>query len=380
MKILHLSDLHFGKRLNEFSLIEDQRYIWDEICQIVQDERPDAVVLAGDIYDKSVASSEAVALFDQCLQKLAALTPAVLMISGNHDSAERIAFGASLFAASHVYIAPVFHGTIEPITLQDDYGEVRFYLLPFVRPPKVREYFPEDEINDYSDAMRVILEHTPLDPTVRNVMVTHQTIVGAALFGTEERSIGGTDEISAELFAPFDYTALGHIHRAQAVESENIRYCGSPLKYSIAEVAYEKTVTIVELREKGDRKIREIPLHPLHDLREIRGTYAELTARKNYAGTKTDDYLHITLTDETDIPDAISRLRVIYPNLIKLDYDNIRTRERKEVAEFDNAEAEDPLAVFAKLYETQNNQPMSAEQEAFLKGLIAEIWDGEEEI
>ena len=380
MRLIHLSDLHFGKQLHGFSLLDDQRYIWDEICQIIQDEQPDAVILAGDIYDKSVASAEAVQLFDQCLSKLSELTPAILMISGNHDSPERIAFGAKLMEASHVYISPVFRGEIDPVILHDDYGEVRFYLLPFVRPAQVRVCFPEEEIRDYQDAMRVILAHTPLDTSIRNVMVTHQTILDAELSGTEDRPIGGLDQIDGSLFAPFDYTALGHIHQAQAVGKETIRYSGSPLKYSISEVKYKKTITIVELLEKGNVQVREVPLHPRHDLREIRGSYAELTARENYIHTQTEDYLHVTLTDETDIPDAISRLRSIYPNLLKLDYDNLRTREHQEVTTVDETAEEDPFKMFATLYEQQNNQPMLPEQAAFMQKLIAEIWDGEEDI
>ncbi|MCD7958752.1 MAG: exonuclease SbcCD subunit D [Ruminococcus sp.] len=378
MKFIHLSDLHFGKRLNEFSLLDDQRYIWKKICDIIQTEQPDAVILAGDIYDKSVASAEAVQLFDQCLSQLVELTPAILMISGNHDSTERISFGSDLLKSSHVYIAPVFHGEITQVMLQDDFGDVNFFLLPFVRPPQVRAYFPDEKIDDYQDAMNVLLAHTPLDTSVRNVMVTHQTIIGASMFGTEERPIGGTDQISGALFHSFDYTALGHIHKAQALERENIRYCGSPLKYSLSEVAYEKSVTVVELREKGEFYVREVALHPLHDMREIRGSYAELTARSTYAGTKTDDYLHITLTDETDIPDAISRLRVIYPNLIKLDYDNSRTRKRQEVIAIKDKAEENPFDLFEKLYKTQNNQEMTIEQKTFVQNLIAKIWDEEE--
>lgn len=378
MKFIHLADLHIGKRLNEFSLLEDQRYIWNEICNIITTEKPDAVIMAGDIYDKPVPSAEAVQLFDEILSWLAAHHVTVLMISGNHDSPERLAFGSRLMESSKVYISPVFHGELTPVTLWDSFGEVRCYLLPFVRPAQVRAWFPDEKINDYQDAVRTILEHTPLDEKVRNVMVTHQFVEGASLYGTEERAVGGTDQVCADLFAPFDYTALGHLHRPQAVGQEKIRYAGSPLKYSTAEAMHAKTVTVVELMEKGALLLREVPLHPLHDLRQIRGTYMELTERSYYAGTQMEDFLQITLTDEEDIPDAIGRLRTIYPNLIRLEYDNRRTRSNQQITGETGTVAHTPLDYFAALYEKQNNQPMRAEQEDFLKQLIAEIWEEDE--
>lgn len=377
MRFMHLSDLHLGKRLSEFSLLEDQRYILEEICQILKREQPDAVVLAGDIYDKSVPSAEAVQLFDCFLSRLSEIQMPVLLISGNHDSPERIAFGASLMRHSSVYIAPVFDGSITPVTFHDDYGEIRFYLLPFLRPAHVRVHFPDAEINDYQDAVRVVLEQLELDTSVRNVLVTHQFVAGASQCDKEEREVGGTDQVSATLFQLFDYTALGHIHRPQSIESETVRYCGSPLRYSLSEVGYEKTITMVELKEKGCVSIQEIPLKPLRELRELRGTYLEITARQNYETTNTEDYVHITLTDEDDIPDAIGKLRVIYPNLIKLDYDNCRTRNIQQIAGMEEGAAQSPFTLFAALYEQQNNLPMSEMQQTLLRQLIEEIWEEE---
>lgn len=378
MKLIHLSDLHLGKRLNEISLLEDQRYILEEICQILWQEQPDAVIIAGDVYDKSIPSAESVQLFDEFLSRLAAMELTVLLISGNHDSPERVSFGASLMQRSRVYIAPVFDGTISPVTLHDKYGEVRCYLLPFVRPAHVRACYPDEEINDYEDAVRTVLAHIPLDQTVRNVLVTHQFVAGASLCEVQEREIGGTDQVSAALFADFDYTALGHIHRPQSIDSETIRYCGSPLQYSLSEMGYAKSVTAVELGEKGSVSAREIPLKPLRALREIRGTYLELTEKKNYENTNTEDYLHIVLTDEEDVPDAIGKLRMIYPNLMKLDYDNQRTRTSRQITGADDAQEQKPFDLFAALYEQQNNQPMSDTQQKFLKKLIDEIWEEED--
>lgn len=378
MKLVHLSDLHLGKRLNEFSLLEDQRYILEEICRILRREQPDAVLIAGDIYDKSIPSAEAVQLFDDFLSRLAAMKLIVLLISGNHDSPERVSFGASLMQRSQVYIAPVFDGIISPVTLHDQYGEVQCYLLPFVRPAHVRVHYPDEEINDYQDAVRVVLEHIPLDTTVRNLLVTHQFVAGASLCEAQEREIGGTDQISAALFEAFDYTALGHIHRPQHIGSETIRYCGSPLQYSLSEIGYTKSITAVEMGEKGTIAVREIPLCPLRKLRKIRGTYLELTEKKNYENTNTDDYLHITLTDEADVPDAVGKLRTIYPNLIQLDYDNHRTRTNQQISSAGNIQEQKPFDLFAALYEQQNNQPMNDIQQSFLQKLIDEIWEEKE--
>lgn len=375
MKFLHLSDLHLGKRLNAFSLLEDQQYMLSQLCDIVEREQTDAVILAGDIYDKAVPSAEAVQLFDHFLSRLVQLHQTVLLISGNHDSPERIAFGASLMESSHVHIAPVFSGTIAPVVLHDAYGEIFYWLLPFVRPAQVRPFFPDAVIGGFQDAVQTILESLPLDPAARNLMVTHQFVAGASLYDSGEQIIGGTDQICADLFAPFDYTALGHIHRPQQVTRENIRYSGSPLKYSLSEAPFAKTVPLVELREKGSLTVTELPLHPLRDLRRIRGTYLELTARSYYAGTAVEDYIAVTLTDENDIPDAVGKLRTIYPNLLEIGYDNQRTRDTGKITGMEEAAAQDPFTLFAALYAQQNHQPMLPEQEAFLRQMIQEVWE-----
>ena len=378
MKLIHLSDLHLGKRVNEFSMIEDQEYILKVILGVVDEEKPDAVIIAGDVYDKSVPSAEAVLLFDDFLCALARRSTEVLVISGNHDSPERIAFAARLIERSGVHLSPVYDGRVEPVVLRDAFGEVRFYLLPFLKPVHVRRFYPDEEIKTYTDALRVAVEHLEIDGTQRNVLVTHQFVTGASRSDSEEISVGGTDNVDASVFEGFDYVALGHIHGPQNVGSERIRYCGTPLKYSFSEAKQTKSVTVVTLGEKGGIDVRTVPLGAKRDLREIRGTYLELTARSNYAGTNTEDYLHITLTDEEDIPDAIGKLRVIYPNLMKLDYDNRRTRAGAQPVRAEDAERKTPLELFAELYEKQNGQPLSAEQTEFSKELMEKIW-GENE-
>ena len=378
MKLFHLSDLHLGKRLCEQSLLEDQREVLRRILAILDDERPDAVLIAGDVYDKPVPPAEAVQLFDEFLAQLAGRQTPGCVISGTHDSPERIAFGGRLMRASRVYMAPVYDGRVEPVTLTDEYGPVDVYLLPFVKPAGVRRFFPEREIAGYTDAIRAAVEAMAPDPARRSVLVTHQFVTGAARCDSEELSVGGSDNVDAAVFDPFDYVALGHLHGPQAAGRPALRYCGSPLKYSFSEAGQTKSVTVVELAEKGQVAVRTRPLTPLRELVELRGRYEELTLRSFYEGTSyPEDYLHITLTDEEDIPDAVGKLRVIYHNLLRLDYDNARTRAGLWDAQLPKTEQKTPLELFAELYEKQNGQPMSEEQTDFMRELIETVWEGQ---
>lgn len=375
MKFIHLSDLHIGKRVNEFSMLEDQKYILTQIIQIVEEEAPDGVLIAGDIYDKSVPSAEAVQLFDDFLCQLAKQKRQVFVISGNHDSPERIAFGSRLMDASGIHLSPVFQGEITPISLEDSYGKVDIFMLPFLKPAHVRRFYEEEEIESYTDALRVVIEHMKLQPEHRSILLTHQFVTGASRSESEELSVGGVDNVDASVFDSFDYVALGHIHGPQSIGRETLRYCGTPLKYSFSEADHKKSVTVVELLEKGTCRIETIPLIPKRDLRELKGTYMELTEKKNYEGTNTEDYIHITLTDEEDIPDAIGKLRVIYPNIMKLDYDNRRTRSHGDFSDLEQIEEKTPLELFSEFYEKQNNQPMNQEQREFIKELMERIWE-----
>lgn len=376
MKLIHLSDLHLGKRVSEFSMLEDQRYILEEILRIIDGERPDAVLIAGDIYDKPVPPAEAVGLFDDFLVRLARRETQVFIISGNHDSPERIAFGARLMDRSGIHLSPVYDGHVEPVALEDEHGTVNIYMLPFLKPAHVRRFFPEEEIDSYTDALRTAVRAMEIDPAARNVLVTHQFVTGAARCDSENISVGGTDNVDVTAFDGFDYVALGHIHNPQQVVRETVRYCGTPLKYSFSEAGHEKSVTVAELGEKGDISIRTAPLIPLRDMKELRGSYEDLTRRSFYENTTwREDYTHITLTDEEDIPDAVGKLRVIYRNLMKLDYDNRRTRSGGEILGSGQVEKKSPLELFSELYEKQNNQPMTEEQRAFAAGLIGTIWE-----
>lgn len=375
MKIMHLSDLHIGKKVNEYSMLQDQIYILKEILRIIDDEKVETVIIAGDVYDRSLPPNEALELFDEFLYQLSGRNVNVFVISGNHDSPERISYGGRMMTENKIFLSPVYDGNVKPITLNDDYGEVNFYLLPFVRPADIRRYFPDENIENYTDAVKVAIDNMNVDFSERNILVTHQFVTGAELSESEDIIVGGTDNVSGEVFDGFDYVALGHIHREQTVGKDNIRYCGTPLKYSFSEAKNIKSVTILDFNDKGNIEYSKIPLTPFRDMREIRGTYYELTLKSNYESTNTEDYLHITLTDEEDIPDAIGKLRSIYPNIMKLDYDNLRTRGSGTVDAIENIESKSPFELFADLFKQQNNQDMSEEQEEIMRNLIDKIWE-----
>lgn len=375
MKLIHLSDLHLGKRVNDCSMMEDQKYILTQILSIVDDETPDAVLIAGDVYDRAVPSAEAVELLDDFLWKLAERKLQVFVSSGNHDSPERLSFGGRLMEESGIHLSPVYDGRILPCSLRDVYGEVKIWMLPFVKPAHVRRFFPDETIESYTDAIRVALAQMGIDPEERNVLLTHQFVTGARTCDSEEISVGGSDNVDASVFEGFSYVALGHIHGPQNIIPGKVRYCGTPLKYSFSEVHHQKSVTIVELDEKGGTTVRTVPLVPLRDLRELRGSYQELTDRKNYWGTAVEDYLQIILTDEEDVPEAVGRLRVIYPNLMTLRYDNTRTRSNHIIDSAAAVQQKSPLELFDELYALQNNQPMSETQKAFTQELIDTIWE-----
>lgn len=375
MKIMHLSDLHIGKKVNEYSMLQDQIYILKEILRIIDNEKVETVIIAGDVYDRSLPPNEALELFDEFLYQLSSRNVNVFVISGNHDSPERISYGGRMMTENKIFLSPVYDGNVKPISLNDDYGEVNFYLLPFIRPADIRRYFPDENIENYTDAVKVAIDNMNVDFSERNILITHQFVTGAELSESEDIIVGGTDNVSGEVFDGFDYVALGHIHREQTIGKDNIRYCGTPLKYSFSEAKHIKSVTILDFKDKENIEYSKIPLTPLRDMREIRGTYDELTLKSNYENTNVDDYLHITLTDEEDIPDAIGKLRSIYPNIMKLDYDNLRTRGSGIVDAIENIESKSPFELFADLFKQQNNQDMSEEQEEIMRNLIDKIWE-----
>ncbi|MCQ2302542.1 MAG: exonuclease SbcCD subunit D [Bacteroidales bacterium] len=378
MKILHTSDLHIGKRANEYALLEEQEFVLKQIIDIAQSEKPDAIILAGDIYDKSIPSAEAVSLFDDFLVNLAKLGKDIFIISGNHDSAERIAFASRIMEASKIHLSPVFNGKIVPIILNDGETELAVYMLPFIKPAIVQHFADEGtEIKTYDEAMRYVISQMGIDKTRRNVLVTHQFITNAERTESEDVMVGGLDNIDASAFDSFDYVALGHLHRPQSCGKETIRYSGSPLKYSFSEVNDKKSVTIIEINGEETPIITERPLTPLHEWFDLRGSYDELTAKTFYDGKGYQEaFVRITLTDEDDIPDGMRKLKSIYHRLMELRYDNKRTRAgMTSIGKPMDVEALQPDKLFGDLFEKQNGQALSEEQKRYMNETIETIFN-----
>ena len=379
MRFIHLADLHIGKRVNGFPMLEDQRYILEQILERTKESAADAVIIAGDIYDKPVPSAEAVDLFDDFLVGLTKLGVMVFLISGNHDSAERISYAGRLLRESQVYISPRFDGTIHPISVSDDYGIVNVYLIPYIHPSLVRNAWPEEKIGSYDDAMRVLLEKSGADPNARNLAVVHQFVTAGGQSpeetDSEEKHVGGLDKVDASDFDAFDYVALGHLHGPQRIGRDTIRYAGSPLKYSLSEEKQNKSITLAELKEKGKVTYDLLPLEAKRDLRTVRGTFEEVTSPEFTARRKGDDYYRVILTDENDVPNALSRLRRrFYENLMILEYDNARTSSDVRIEAEEGEEEKEPIEVLGDLYQMQNGREMSLLQKETAEKLIRRIW------
>lgn len=379
MRFIHLADLHIGKRVNGFPMLEDQRYILEQILERTKESAADAVIIAGDIYDKPVPSAEAVDLFDDFLVGLTKLGVMVFLISGNHDSAERISYAGRLLRESQVYISPRFDGTIHPISVSDDYGIVNVYLIPYIHPSLVRNAWPEEKIGSYDDAMRVLLEKSGADPNARNLAVIHQFVTAGGQSpeetDSEEKHVGGLDNVDASAFDAFDYVALGHLHGPQRIGRDTIRYAGSPLKYSFSEEKQNKSITLAELKEKGKVTYDLLPLEAKRDLRTVRGTFEEVTSPEFTARRKGDDYYRVILTDENDVPNALSRLRRrFYENLMILEYDNARTSSDVRIEAEEGEEEKEPIEVLGDLYQMQNGREMSLLQKETAEKLIRRIW------
>ena len=382
MKFVHLSDLHIGKRVNDYSMIEDQTYILERVLEIIGEEKPQAILIAGDIYDKPLPPAEAVRLFDDFISRLSETGAEVFIISGNHDSAERLSFGSQIMDKQGIHFTGGYDGRTHRFSLSDEYGRVNFYMLPFIKPVHVRQAFPEDEgaaeIVTFTDALTYAIEKMGIDEGERNVLIAHQFCTGAIRSESEDVSVGGLDNVDSTVFAPFDYTALGHLHGPQAVGAGNIRYCGSPLKYSFSEAEQIKSVTVAELGEKKktgcEVHLKTMELVPMRDMKVLRGKFSELTDKIYYKGLKADDYMRIILTDEEDVIGALGSLRAIYPNIMRLEYDNMRTRASAIVPDSEGNDGRTPLEIFAGLYEAQNGKLMDEEQSNLISSLIEKVW------
>ncbi|MBH1940422.1 exonuclease SbcCD subunit D [Mobilitalea sibirica] len=376
MKFLHTSDLHIGKRVNEFSMLEDQEYILEQILNIVDEHKPEGILIAGDIYDKGIPGVEAVTLFDRFLTRLHKKGLAVFMVSGNHDSSERIDFGGRIMEENRIHIAGTYQGKLDRVTLSDEYGLLYIYLMPFVKPAIVRRYYPE--VETYQEAVEAILNHEEIDNSKRNILIAHQFITSGETrpeqCDSENISIGGLDNIDASVFEAFDYVALGHLHGPQRIGRDTIRYAGSPLKYSFSEAQQIKSVTLVTIAQKTEVTYEKLPLVPLRDMREIKGPMEALTDPKIYSQANTLDYIHATLTDEEDIYDPIGKLRSVYPNIMRLDFENRKTLwnvDAKMAAT--DLEQKNDMELFEEFFEVQNNVPMSVEQKEIMQNLLEEM-------
>ena len=383
MKFLHLSDLHIGKMVNGFPLIDDQRFILEQICELAKSNHVDAVVLAGDIYDKSAPSSEAVALFDDFLTSIAGACISCFAVPGNHDSAERVAYASSLLARQGIYIAPVFDGALSHFELQDEFGACEFWLMPFLRPTDVKPHFPDQAERigrDYTEAIKVVLGSCPIDPGKRNVLVAHQFVTSGSQ--SPERSdselvLGGIDNVDASVFEDFDYVALGHIHRPQRIGAEHIRYAGSPLKYSFSEIRYPKSAALVTITEKHHVQTKLIPLEPMRDMREVKGPLESLISCAPH-NHEAQDYIHAILTDEHPPIDALSRLRSAYTNLMGIDFITPKHSGRSVDPEAMDIRAIDPFALFEAFFNQQHGSEMTKNQEKLARRALENAMDNAE--
>ena len=386
MKVLHVSDLHIGKRVNGMSMLDDQRYILRQIRDIAEKRQVSVLLIAGAVYDKASPSAEAVTVFDAFLTDAVAAGLRVLAIPGNHDSAERIAYAQGLLEKQGVCLPPVYAGEVERVELEDEHGPVEFWLLPFLKPGDVRRFFPDEEIgDDYSAALRAVLGACAIDQGKRNVVLSHQLVTA---YGTapdradDEIKLGGMDNVDVSVYDAFDYVALGHVHRPQRVGRDTVRYSGSPLKYSFSEARYDKSAALIELGEKepGDDvgecvSFELIPLVPLHDVREVRGTLADVLAMGT-AHDASQDYLHITLSDEHPQLDAMAKIHEVFPNAMMLDYDNVTVLiDRPQTQLTADPDSMDTLDLFSAFYESQVGNPLDNEQRDFARKLIAKVED-----
>ncbi len=335
MKIMHLGDLHIGKSLGDFDLYEDQKYILEQILNLIKEKSVDVLLIAGDVYDKAIPGEKSVQLLDYFLKRLVETGIKTYMISGNHDSDERLNFGSSLFESNNIYINSKFNGILKRYSLYDKFGELNIYLLPFVKASQVQHFFPEEKIDSYDMAVRTIIKHSDFDAKKRNILVAHQFVAGkedpeiAGSEGLSVHNVGMVEKIGYGSLAEFDYVALGHIHSPQSVGLKHIRYCGSPLKYSLSEVNNNKSVPIITFKDKGEVLVEFAPLIPMRDIRHLRGNIKNLLDKKNIS--MENDFIYATLTNEDIVNDAMGIFREYYPNTVKIDYDNSHTKEIENV-------------------------------------------------
>ena len=372
VKFLHIADLHLGKRLNGVSFLEDQIFLLNQISALAAAERADAVVIAGDVYQKASPQSEAMAAFDAFVTRLAAAGIRVLVISGNHDSAQRISYFSALVRNAGVYVSEEFTGTVQTVALSDAFGEVRFGLLPFLKPIQARRFYPDEKIETYEDAVRAVLRHSPVDPAARNVLVCHQFVTGAETCDSEETAVGGLDCVDASAFDDYDYVALGHIHGPQRLKRDTLRYAGSLMKYSFSEVNHRKSVTVVEMLEKGDVRLHTVPLTAPHDMRTVEGMLSDVMAMPY-----SEDYVWVTIHDELPPPDARVTISTVFPNMLKFSVVNSKTKMDIDVLAREQMESKSVSELFSDFYRLQNNDVAPSERHLEMLTAILKELEGE---
>jgi len=376
MKFLHLSDLHIGKVVNRYPMLAEQRHVFEQVIGYVKTENPDAVIIAGDVYDRAIPGVEAVRLFDDFITELANKNVAVMVVSGNHDSPERMNYASRLLSDKKLFLCGSFDGKLNKLVLADKHGEVNFWLLPFVKPLSVRGFFGNSDIETYDAALAAVLETADIDYTARNVLVSHQYYTKASVTPVRSESelnpVGGLDAIDSGLIERFDYVALGHLHGAQSVGKPHIRYAGSPVKYSFSEWRQEKSASLVTLNEKGSLDITALPLTPIHDMREIKGEIDKLMNSEVSSLADKEDYLRVILTDEEEIIDPMGKLRSVYPNVMSLDFDNSRKRIDLDTVAIgaEKVETLSPYDLFSEFFLEAQGSTMNAEQAEIVRELL----------
>ncbi len=381
MKIFHTGDWHIGKLVHQVHMTRDQREILNQFVDLIQEEKPDAIVIAGDLYDRSVPPVEAVELLDEIFSKiLIELETPILAIAGNHDSPDRLSFGNRLLKNKGLYIEGKLSSSLKPIVLQDQYGPVNFYLVPYADPATVRLMMELPQIQTHDEAMAAIVKgiHDELKKDERNIMVTHGFIIGGEDPKTSESerplSIGGTEYVQVKHFEHFHYTVLGHLHSPQRVKWDKVRYGGSLMKYSFSEANQKKSITIVELDDSGVIQVREKSLTPPRDMRKIEGSLADLLNPQVYENTNIEDYLMVTLTDEGELLDAISKLRSVYPNILRLERSAYHYQgEGDKISAGKDHQQKTKLELFSQFYEGVTGLEFTEEKSRILGEVLEEM-------
>lgn len=380
MKILHLADMHIGKNVIEQSMLEDQEYMLEQIIKKIKKEKIEVVLISGDVYDRSIPPSEAVNLLDNFLKILIKdLKLKVFIIAGNHDSKERLNFGSKIFEEEGLYICTSYEGNIKKVQLEDKYGKINIYMLPYIKPIEVKRYFEDTEINSYNDAIKNIIKKEKINQDERNIILSHQFVTAGNTepekSDSETLFLGGTENVDVSNYDKFDYVALGHIHGPQRIGRDTARYAGTILKYSFSEVNQKKALTVIDYKEKGNLEYKLIQLVPIRDMRVIKGPIEELLKEENYIGTNRNDYIRAIITNEEPIYDAIGQIKRVYPNTLRLDIENskfVQSFENK-LTNIDEIKKRDELELFNEFFQFQNNTELNKMQTEIMKNIISDV-------